>query len=168
MRSGSDSARAGPANTIKMNNRTGLRVPIRRNFVITAITILLLMLWIPVVFDKVTKFANFKAEIIQQPLPDWFLGVLVYLLLFLEIATVLSLIPLRTRKMGYWLSFGLLLSFTAYVGLALLGVWGQVPCSCGSVISGMSWRQHFLFNGSFLILNAYGLIQIAKSNAHRQ
>ncbi len=143
-------------------------MPVRRNFVTTAITILLLTLWIPVVFDKVTKFANFKAGIMQQPLPGWLLGVLVYLLLFLEISTVLLLIPFRTRKVGYWLSFGLLLSFTVYVGLALLGVWGQVPCSCGSVISGMSWRQHFLFNCSFLILNAYGLKQITKSNVHRQ
>lgn len=49
-----------------------------------------------------------------------------------------------------------MLIFTGYIAVALLGAWEKLPCGCGSVISGMNWEQHFLFNLFFLMLSTLG------------
>lgn len=147
--------------TFKRSNR--LTTP-----VLTGIVIFLLLLWIPVVIDKWLHFESFKAGMINQPLPKGLKEVLVYTLPAAESLTVLLLINEKTRYLGLWLSFVLLLLFTGYVGLALLGAWEKLPCSCGSVIKHLTWKQHFLFNCSFLILSAYGLKKHKKQSVPLQ
>ncbi|HLS95893.1 MAG TPA: MauE/DoxX family redox-associated membrane protein, partial [Sphingobacterium sp.] len=74
----------------------------------------------------------------------------------LEIAVVIMLIRPKWRPGGFRLSSLLMAAFTAYIGVALLGAWEKLPCGCGSVISGMSWQQHFWFNVFFLIISLVG------------
>ncbi|MGE9310804.1 MauE/DoxX family redox-associated membrane protein [Niabella sp. CJ426] len=130
---------------------------IKQQRVIIALTIFLLAMWIPVVIDKWTHFELFKSGMMNQPMPGQLNRFLVYLLPAFESLTVLLLIIGRTRMLGLWFSLVLMFLFTGYVGLALIGIWEKLPCSCGSVIKSLSWKQHFIFNLSFLILSAYGL-----------
>jgi len=119
-------------------------------------------MWIPVTVDKLTSFDSFKAGMLKQPLPVSLTTFLAYTIPVLELFTVLLLVFKKYRRWGFYFSLGLLALFTGYVGLALLGVWAKMPCGCGSVISGMSWPAHLLFNTSFLILNAYGIYLLNK------
>ncbi len=137
-------------------------------WIIVTVTICLLLLWIPVALDKLSNFTAFKASMKQQPLPGWLSSALIYLLPVAELITALLLVFGKTRKFGFSMSLVLMLIFTGYVGLALLGAWGNLPCSCGAVISGMGWRLHFLFNCSFLILSAYGVYLLKKQGAYHQ
>src|SRR5690606_1000228 len=84
--------------------------------------------------------------------------VLIYTLPILEIAVVLLLIIEGWRTLGLWLSALLMAAFTGYIGVALLGAWEKLPCGCGSVISGLSWKQHFWFNLFFLLLSIIGIL----------
>ena len=127
----------------------------RRN-IITLLTILLLLLWIPVSLDKIVKFDAFRLGILMQPLSHPVAYLVIYSLPVLEILTVFLLVVNRYRRWGFRLSSLLMAAFTAYIGLALLGAWEKLPCGCGSVISGMSWQQHFWFNLFFLIISLYG------------
>ncbi|MGK6353500.1 MauE/DoxX family redox-associated membrane protein [Parapedobacter sp. DT-150] len=130
----------------------------RIGWVILGITIALLALWIPVVIDKVIDFRQFRTGILRQPLPDVLGHLLVWALPPLEFATaVLLLVGGRLHHWGLWLSFGLMLAFTGYVAVALAGAWEKLPCGCGSVISGLTWRQHFWFNLFFLALSGAGI-----------
>lgn len=138
---------------------------VRRQRLIIAITIVLLAMWIPIVIDKWMHFELFKSGIMNQPMPGQLSRFLVYLLPVFESLTVLMLIIGRTRTLGLWFSLVLMFLFTGYVGLALIGVWEKLPCSCGSVIKSLSWKQHFIFNLSFLILSAYGLKKSYQSKA---
>jgi len=138
---------------------------IRRQRLIVAITIVLMAMWIPVVIDKWAYFELFASGMMNQPMSGQFNRFLVYLLPVLESLTVLLLIMGRTRTLGMLFSLVLMFLFTGYVGLALIGVWEKLPCSCGSVIKTLSWKQHFIFNLSFLILSAYGLKKSYQSKA---
>ncbi|MBL1410975.1 hypothetical protein JKG61_19610 [Sphingobacterium sp. C459-1T] len=76
----------------------------------------------------------------------------------MEILTVILLITDRFRRLGLLLSSIWMAAFTGYIGLALLGAWGKLPCGCGLIISGISWMQHFWFNLFFLAISITGFI----------
>jgi hypothetical protein len=122
-------------------------------------TYLLLLMWVPVVVEKYLRFDSFRAGMLRQPLPGGLVNFLTWFLPVAELAVVLLLLVHRWRILGYILSTGLLVLFTGYVGLAVLGAWGELPCTCGSVISRLTWKQHFFFNLFFLALSFWGYIQ---------
>ncbi|NGM65420.1 MauE/DoxX family redox-associated membrane protein [Sphingobacterium sp. SGR-19] len=124
--------------------------------IITLISIALLLLWVPVSLDKLLHFHAFKAGILRQPFSNTMGQVLIFLLLPLEILVVGLIVSSRFRLVGFGLSSLMMAAFTAYIGIALLGAWEKLPCGCGSVISGMSWTQHFWFNLFFLALSIWG------------
>lgn len=123
-------------------------------------TLLLLALWIPVTLDKMISFPVFKTGIMRQPFTESLGQVLVYSLPALETLTVFLLLLPALRKWGFLLSTLLMLAFTTYIGVALAGVWEHLPCGCGSVISGLSWKQHFFFNLFFLLISGYGFYRM--------
>lgn len=129
----------------------------RKRITLNIVIILLLLLWIPVSIDKITNFAAFKSGILRQPISDSLGYILIYMLPALELITVLALIMEKYRKAGLILSTGLMTAFTAYIVVALMGAWEKLPCECGSVISGMTWLQHFFFNLLFLFFSGWGL-----------
>lgn len=127
----------------------------RKTITFNVVIILLLLLWIPVGIDKLFNFEMFKTGILRQPFSDNLGYVLIYTLPVLESITVLALVIEKFRKAGLILSTVLMTIFTGYIGFALLGAWEKLPCGCGSVISGMTWMQHFFF--IFLFLSGWGL-----------
>ena len=134
------------------------RQPKKRIFItLNVVLFLLLALWIPVVIDKILHFSSFKYGILNQPFSDRLGYFLIYSLPVLELVVVFALVFESFRKAGLILSVTLLSAFTGYIGIALLGAWEKLPCGCGSVISGMSWTQHFFFNLFFLALSILGL-----------
>ncbi len=121
------------------------------------LTLILLSLWIPASIDKFINFEVFKNGLILQPFNDSFAEVLAYILPGLEALTALLLLLESLRRYGMILSLILMAVFTGYIGTALAGAWQELPCGCGSVISGLSWKQHFFFNLFFLLISGYGV-----------
>lgn len=128
----------------------------RTNILAHSIVILMMLLWIPVVLDKVINFTSFRYDIFRQPISYGLAYTLIYSLPVLELLAVLLLISTRYRKAGFILSAILMAVFTGYIGLALLGAWSDLPCGCGSVISSLTWHQHLWFNLFFLALSIWG------------
>ncbi len=81
---------------------------------------------------------------------------------------VLLLLAPGTRLSGFYLSTLLILGFTTYIGLVLTGFFDRCPCSCGGVISSMSFESHFSFNLLFLTLPALGAYLDGKQGPDRQ
>ena len=123
-----------------------------------AITIMLLLLWIPALLDKLLQFGTFQSGILKQPFSDELGYMLIYSLPILEIAIVILLVSSKYRWMGFVLSSVLMMTFTGYIAIALMGAWDKIPCGCGSVISSMSWKQHLWFNLFFLAISLVGFI----------
>jgi hypothetical protein len=43
----------------------------------------------------------------------------------------------------------------------------DLPCSCGGIISSLSWRQHIIFNGVFILLAITGIIFSKQTAPHK-
>nr|WP_295865467.1 MauE/DoxX family redox-associated membrane protein [uncultured Chitinophaga sp.] len=74
-----------------------------------------------------------------------------------ELVIVLMLVLPRFRVVGLISATVLMLVFTVYVMIAVLGLFRNVPCSCGGVISTLTWKEHLLFNLFFLLLGILAL-----------
>jgi hypothetical protein len=74
----------------------------------------------------------------------------------IELLVAVSLMFSKTRRVGLYGSFILMIIFTAYVGL-LLSTVKHLPCTCGGVLRDMSWGQHLWFNIFFTILAFIGI-----------
>lgn len=118
---------------------------------------LLVLLWVYAAVSKLSDLQRFQSQMNKQVLPDTLKPVLIFLLPIVEIATAVTLIFDRTRLAGLFLSLGLMLAFTLYVGLAVFKVYPRIPCTCGGILSQMGWQLHFAFNIFYLLLTAVGI-----------
>ena len=69
----------------------------------------------------------------------------------LELAVALLLIWKKTRLIGFYGVLGLMLLFTGYT-VAIVFFAPYRPCSCGGIISLLSWEQHLVLNAILLLL----------------
>ncbi|WP_242917351.1 MauE/DoxX family redox-associated membrane protein [Pontibacter liquoris] len=129
-----------------------------RNLILAGSTLALVALWVYAAVSKLQEFELFREQLLRQPFPAWLAGWLVWLVPLAELAATGLLLFRRTRGWGLIFSVGLLALFTGYVGLALAGVWEQVPCACGGIIGRLGWQGHFWFNLFFTLLAAGGLV----------
>lgn len=130
---------------------------------------LLAMLFIYAAVSKLLTFADFRQQLYNQNLPHWLSSLLLYLLPPAEVIVACLLCFRRSVVPGLWLSLLLLLAFTGYISLVLLHYWDRVPCSCGGILSHMSWASHLAFNWAFLILNILAVfLQSSDSKQHVQ
>jgi len=72
------------------------------------------------------------------------------------IISVLLFVP-GTRKIGLYSSLSLMTAFTLYIAYMKLFL-TDLPCSCGGVISKLTWNQHLAFNLIFLLLAFLGIL----------
>lgn len=135
----------------------------KRNILISILCTLLIVFWVYAAGSKLWYYTAFKIQLSRQPLPEWSMPVLQWLIPMLELLTVALLCFQRTLGKGFLLSFLLMLAFTAYVGLGLAHVYDKVPCSCGGIFGSMGWGSHFIFNIIFTIIAFTGW-RLAKTN----
>lgn len=81
-----------------------------------------------------------------------------------ELAVALLLIGRRSRLIGLYGAAVLMLLFTGYT-LAIVFFAPYRPCSCGGVISLLSWEQHLVLNAILLLL---ALLAIWYSPKHKK
>ena len=74
-----------------------------------------------------------------------------------ELLISAALIIHRTRTAGLYLSLFLMLLFTGYIFM-MLKYSTYLPCSCGGILSSMSWRHHFIFNLAFTGVTLLGIV----------
>jgi putative oxidoreductase len=116
------------------------------------IAYMLALLFLYTAADKIWKFHNFEWVLSTLPFIGSYSTLIPYSVPTAEIlSSILLLIPF-IRRYGLTGSFLLMLTFTAYL-LFMLMYAKDLPCSCGGVIAQLSWKQHILFNLSFLILS---------------
>lgn len=115
---------------------------------------LLILLWGYAAFSKLADYHRFVAQMQLAPVPlmKHLAPVLGIFVPVTELALIGLLFSERFRKTGLWLSFLLLLSFTVYIAIMLLSGL-RLPCTCGGLISKLGWRQHLIFNASFMLIS---------------
>ena len=129
----------------------------KKNTIVELISSLLMFLFLYTALSKLLEFNKFKYQIGQSPFITNISWLVIWSIPLAEIITSIFLIFKRTRLAGLYLSFFLLLLFTGYVFI-MLRYSSYLPCSCGGVLSIMSWKQHLIFNLVFTGLSLAGII----------
>ncbi len=126
---------------------------------------LLIVLFVYTGLNKFTDHSFFSSQLSLYPLlkaaPNFFSLLIPAAELFIS---VLLFLP-PTRAMGLIASSGILIVFTAY--LCFMTLSGKnLPCSCGGVLTSMTWGEHIVFNSAFIMLGIAGIFLSRKFKAH--
>jgi len=129
----------------------------KKNILIEIIAIWFVMLFLYTGISKLMEYNLFKTQIGMSPILSPVAGLIAWLLPLSEfVAAILLFIP-RWRPTGMYAALGLMSAFTIYVGALLL--WeDHLPCSCGGVISLLSWQGHLIFNSICIGLALLGVL----------
>lgn len=138
-----------------------------KRIVTHSVSFLLIVIWVYAAVSKLGNLELFASRLRQQPLPLWSTPVLLWLLPLIEIMMALMLSLAIIRATGLLCSWIILLAFAVYVGMALSGAYGRIPCSCGGIFSFMQWKGHLVFN-SVAAIFSFVAWQFEKENLRKK
>lgn len=110
--------------------------------------------------SKIMDFENFQVQIAQSPIFSSVAGLISYGVLIVELLVCILLIIERTRIIGLYSSFFLMVSFTIYI-YVILNYSENVPCSCGGILEKMGWRTHLIFNFATVLISSCAILAYA-------
>lgn len=124
---------------------------------IDLVVLLLVVLFLHTAISKFLDFKGFTYDLNNQPFSNSFTPFLKWMIPLSEIAIVVTLLFEKGRSIGLYTSLVLMSLFTIYTALVLMRVFAYVPCSCGGVVSYLSWPQHLIFNLFFVAITAIAI-----------
>lgn len=129
----------------------------QRSYLLQAISWVFIFLFVYTASSKLFSHVSFRVVLSQSPFLEeqvrfWSLAVP-----GAEIAVALLLVFGGSRRAGMYGALVLMGLFTGYI-VFMLAAAPHLPCSCGGVISALSWRQHLLLNGVLAGLAAGGCV----------
>ena len=115
-----------------------------------------ILLFVYTATSKLLSHQTFVINLKKSPLIAFASGFLSWAIPSIEIIIAVLLFFPRFRRLGLLASFGLMTVFTIYIAYMLLTS-SHLPCSCGGVISKLSWKEHLWLNVLFSVLAAFSL-----------
>ena len=119
---------------------------------------ILITLWIYAAISKLLNFHRFNQALMTQVFPKWIGKILLYVLPITELALVVLILIPKTRLLGMYSSFFLMLLFTIYVGGAVFQIYSRYPCACGGLFNRIGWYKHLKFNIFLTLIALAGVI----------
>ena len=107
--------------------------------------------------NKLWFHQEFQATLSRSDILSAYATPLSWAIPIIEIAISMLLFFPRTRKAGLIYSTGLITLFTVYISYMMLFT-PDLPCSCGGIISTLSWAQHLALNIFLLLLGLIALL----------
>ena len=107
--------------------------------------------------SKLLDFQNFQVQLGQSPLLSSYALYVSYGVIIGEIAISILLTIPHIRQVALYLSFYLMVVFTAYIFI-ILNYSSFVPCSCGGILEKMGWTEHLIFNILFVVMSAAAIL----------
>jgi len=129
----------------------------KKKTIVEVIASLLVFLFVYAALSKLLEPGKFRYQLAQSPFLTRIAWFVVWAIPLGELLISIALIIKRTRTAGLYLSLFLMLLFTGYIFM-MLRYSPYLPCSCGGILSSMSWRQHFVFNLAFTALSLLGIV----------
>lgn len=126
-------------------------------FALEIICACFMLLFIYAALSKWFIFDAFVDQMKAQPFPDLLTMPLVYGLPTAELLIAAMLLFSKTRKWALYAATGLMAIFTVYLALLVSNFYKDLPCSCGGVLSTLTWPQHIVFNLFFVTLGLVGI-----------
>lgn len=121
-----------------------------------SISALLILLFIYTAFSKFSDLHKFQNTLSHSPLIGNIATFISLLIPIAEITVSFLLLFPRTRLYGFYISAFLMTSFTLYVSYMVVFI-PHLPCSCGGVLTQLSWKDHIWLNSLFTLLSFLGI-----------
>lgn len=128
-----------------------------RKITVDIVVFLYILLLVYAALTKLLDYQKFVIQLGQSPILTRHAILLAWAVPFIELAISALLILPRTRLSGLYAAFSLMVMFTTYIILASRFS-DYVPCSCGGVLEDMTWTQHLIFNGVFILLGLAAIL----------
>jgi hypothetical protein len=148
---------------MKRNSMSGW-ASLRRNIAIEIISSLLIILFIYTGLNKMMDYSSFKFTLGRSPFIQHMNGLIAAVLPTGELLIALALVIKRTRLIGLYASYFLMVLFTGYIWIMLQYAY-DLPCSCGGVLAQLSWKDHLMFNSAFTLLALIGVLLQSRSRS---
>lgn len=129
---------------------------------VTAYTVIFLFTY--TASSKLLNPESFELTLAQSPLIKNQAAWLSWLVPVAELLLVLLLLAHKTMQAGLVGSLLLMGLFTAYIAYMVVFV-PNLPCSCGGVVSELSWQGHLLMNSLLMLALTIAAITHKKPNA---
>lgn len=129
----------------------------KRTTIIEAIVFLYALLFLYTGVSKLMDYKEFSEQLEDIPILTPIAPFLAVVLPCAEFCVVALMVIPRWRRLGLWAAFTTMACFTIYI-ISLLSFSDKLPCSCGGVISQLSWPQHIILNSSFMILAILAIV----------
>lgn len=133
-----------------------------RKITVDIVVFLYILLLVYAALTKLLDYQKFVIQLGQSPLLTRHAILLAWAVPFIELGISALLIIPRTRLSGLYAAFSLMVMFTTYIILASRFS-DYVPCSCGGVLEDMTWTQHLIFNGVFILLGLAAILLYPKT-----
>src|SRR5687767_9788970 len=128
-----------------------------KSTLVEIISVLFIILFLYTGISKLMEYGVFKEQIAESPILQPVAPFIAWALPLTELLLCLLLIIPRWRLKGLYASFILMIAFTLYIG-AIMTFNKELPCSCGGIISELSWTGHLIFNSLFILLAFAGIL----------
>jgi hypothetical protein len=130
-----------------------------RKYAVEVISYLFILLFVYAGFTKLLEGDRFYTNLNNSPLFEVqsIAGIAAWGIPALEILVAALLAWSKTRLKGLYVALVLMILFTAYVA-GILFISPYTPCSCGGVITLLTWKQHFIVNIIWILLAIVGII----------
>jgi uncharacterized membrane protein YphA (DoxX/SURF4 family) len=128
----------------------------KKETTIKIICILLVFLFAYAAISKLLDYSAFHVQLSQSPYITRFANVIAWALPVVELIVAVSFAFSYLRSFAFYAALFLLSLFTAYL-VAMLSFSYYIPCSCGGLLSSLSWKEHILFNTVFILLSLTGI-----------
>ena len=137
--------------------------PTIKSLTINSVCSLYILLFVYAAVSKLLDFENFRVQLGQSPILSSYAGWLSWSVPALEIIISLLLWFQKTRLIGLFLAYGLMVLFTAYIFI-ILNYSASVPCSCGGILEKLGWSEHLLFNIAFAAIGIIAVLLYSRPN----
>lgn len=127
-----------------------------RKIIDETICSLFVLLFVYASISKLLAYEKFKIQVGKSPLLTSFSTLVVIGIPALELLLSALLLIRATRLLALYGSLFLMSLFTTYL-IAILNFSYYIPCSCGGILQGLSWRTHIIFNLVFIALALLGI-----------
>jgi hypothetical protein len=146
--------------TEKLDNRAKIlktKTLVTKVNLLEAICFLLTLLFVYAAVSKLKDFNTFQLQLGQSPYITNFSSLLAWAVPVGELVLAATLIYKPSRIIGLYGSLFIMSLFTAYI-FSMLEFSYYVPCSCGGILSSLSWEAHLWFNIAFVCLSVAGIL----------
>lgn len=116
-----------------------------------------ILLFVYTGISKLIDIQNFEMVLATSPILKKFYLPIAWGIPISELIIAILLFFQKTRKLGLLFSLVFMVGFTSYI-FYMIYFTPDLPCSCGGVLSQMTWKQHLIFNLFFTILALIGLL----------